>query len=191
MFSMACGSARELEDVLRSAEDVRDYRFTLLDQDEEALRQAATTLQAVEQRTGVAPESRLVRESVRTMLHSPGLAERLGRHHLLYAMGLFDYLTPPVARAVLARCYDLLLPGGELIVGNYHASNPTRVYMEYWADWVLYYRTEQDMLDLAAGLPGAQASVEFEETGCQMFLRVKKTEELREHPWRGVGGVRT
>ena len=174
VFSMACGSARELGDVLELPDDVRSYHFTLLDQDPDALVQAASTLEAVRQRTGVEVRADVVRESVRTMLRAQDLAAALGRHHFQYAMGLFDYLTPPVARAVLGQCYDLLLPGGEIVLGNFHTRNPTRVYMEYWADWVLYYRDEREMLDLASGLPGAQATVSFEDTACQMFLRVKK-----------------
>jgi extracellular factor (EF) 3-hydroxypalmitic acid methyl ester biosynthesis protein len=88
-------------------------------------------------------------------------------------MGLFDYLTMPVARAVLARLYDLLEPGGVLLVGNFHPSNPSRVYMEYWGDWKLLYRNEESMLELAQDLPGASASIGFDETRCQMFLRVE------------------
>ena len=60
-------------------------------------------------------------------------------------MGLFDYLTPPVARAVLARLLDLLAPGGALVVGNFHVANRSRVYMDYWMDWPLYYRSEADL----------------------------------------------
>jgi extracellular factor (EF) 3-hydroxypalmitic acid methyl ester biosynthesis protein len=88
-------------------------------------------------------------------------------------MGLFDYLTPPVARAVLEKTWDLLLPGGTLVIGNYHFQNPSRVYMEYWGDWPLYYRTEQSLMDLASGLPGEKV-ISFDPTGCQMFLRLER-----------------
>ena len=89
-------------------------------------------------------------------------------------MGLFDYLTPPVAKAVIANLYRLLEPGGQLLIGNFHVSNPSRVYMEYWNDWVLYYRTEDDMLNLLQQ-PDAQLQLEFEETKSQMFLKVIKS----------------
>jgi hypothetical protein len=46
--------------------------------------------------------------------------------------------------------------------------------MDYWLDWPLYYRTEEAFLALAYGLPGAEARVSFDESGCQMFLRVEK-----------------
>jgi extracellular factor (EF) 3-hydroxypalmitic acid methyl ester biosynthesis protein len=113
-------------------------------------------------------------DSVRTMLRGRGLEARLGRFDFVYSMGLFDYLTPPVARAVLARLFDLLAPGGVLLVGNYHASNPSRLYMEYWLDWCLYHRTEASFLELAADLPASRREITFDETGCQMFLRLER-----------------
>jgi extracellular factor (EF) 3-hydroxypalmitic acid methyl ester biosynthesis protein len=87
-------------------------------------------------------------------------------------MGLFDYLTPPVAAAVLRRLYALLHPGGTLLVGNFHVGNPNRNYMAYWLDWVLYHRTEDDLRELGAQLPGARVQVGFDPTRCQMFLEI-------------------
>jgi extracellular factor (EF) 3-hydroxypalmitic acid methyl ester biosynthesis protein len=93
---------------------------------------------------------------------------------VIYSMGLFDYLTPPVAAAVLTSLYQLLKPGGEMMIGNFHVSNPSRYYMEYWLDWVLYYRTEKEFLSLLKDAPSGNARVEFDGTGIQMFLRVTK-----------------
>jgi extracellular factor (EF) 3-hydroxypalmitic acid methyl ester biosynthesis protein len=174
VMSVACGPAWELRDLLQSPADFERYQLTLLDQDVEALAEARDTVFELEQKHGAMVPTELVRDSVRTMLRTRDLSERWGRFEFLYSMGLFDYLTTPVARAVLAKLYDLLTPGGELVIGNFHVRNPTRVYMEYWMDWVLVYRTEDELLDLAWGLPGADASLVFEETGSQMFLCIRK-----------------
>lgn len=174
-LSVACGPAFELEDIFVTAEDCERSEIVLLDQDEEALAQAELSAHAVEQRTGRPVNARFVRGSVRTMLRKRGLSERLGKFHVIYSMGLFDYLTAPVAKAVLSRLYDLLEPGGQIVVGNYHVANPSRWYMEYWADWTLIHRTEEDLLALAADLRGAECTLSFEETRCQMFLAIRKT----------------
>ena len=116
----------------------------------------------------------LVNDSVRTLLRRQGAKDRWGQFDFIYSMGLFDYLTPPVAKAVLARLYELLAPGGALVVGNYHEKNPGRFYMAYWCDWVLYYRTEVEMLALTQGLPGATTTLGYDATGCQMFLTVER-----------------
>jgi extracellular factor (EF) 3-hydroxypalmitic acid methyl ester biosynthesis protein len=89
-------------------------------------------------------------------------------------MGLFDYLTTPVARAVLTRAYELLAPGGTLLVGNFHVGCPTRVQMDYWGDWPLVYRTEEAMLALADGLPEAGRALLWDEHRCQLFLRLTR-----------------
>jgi extracellular factor (EF) 3-hydroxypalmitic acid methyl ester biosynthesis protein len=172
-LSVASGPASELEDVLAGRQDLDRLQCTLLDQDAFAIDIARRTVARVEARAGGKAKVRYVQDSVRTMLRDRDLAERLGRHHFVYSMGLFDYLTPPVARAVLARLFDLLVPGGTLLIGNFHESNASRVYMDYWGDWPLYYRSEGAFLSLAEGLEGT-TSLSYDETGAQMFLRIER-----------------
>jgi extracellular factor (EF) 3-hydroxypalmitic acid methyl ester biosynthesis protein len=173
LLSVACGPATELGDLVRGPEDAARLELVLLDQDGEALAEAKAGAAAVSQRVGRPLAAEVVQQSVRTMLR-PAAARALGDFDLVYTMGLFDYLQAPVARVVLANLYALLRPGGEIIVGNFHVKNPTRLYMDYWMDWTLVYRTEEDMLALAAPLEPAACDLGFEETGSQMFLRVRK-----------------
>jgi extracellular factor (EF) 3-hydroxypalmitic acid methyl ester biosynthesis protein len=173
LLSVACGPARELEDLFRSESDFERVRVTLLDQDDEALAAAKALIARLSE--GRAPiAATWVNDSVRTLLRTRDLAGRLGRFDFIYTMGLFDYLTPPVARALLAKLYELLAPGGRLVAGNYHPKNPSRYYMAYWLDWILYYRTTDEMLALAADLPGAIAEVELDSSGAQLFLKVRR-----------------
>jgi extracellular factor (EF) 3-hydroxypalmitic acid methyl ester biosynthesis protein len=90
-------------------------------------------------------------------------------------MGLFDYLTPPVAKAVIGKLYHILNVGGKMVISNFHICNASRYYMEYWLDWVLYYRTEQEFRDLLKSVNSAVTSIVFEDTGNQMFMQVKKS----------------
>jgi extracellular factor (EF) 3-hydroxypalmitic acid methyl ester biosynthesis protein len=173
-LSLACGPAYELLDVFRDGEDLRRLECVLLDQDTSALELARGVVRRIEAERGAAPAVRYFEDSVRTMLRTRDLPQRFGQHEFVYSMGLFDYLTAPVARAVLARAWELLAPGGTLLVGNYHVGNPTRIHMDYWADWPLTYRTEESFLALADKLPCAARAIEFDETRCQMFLRLEK-----------------
>lgn len=174
VLSVACGPACELRDMVRSIADVEQLELVLLDQDPFALDDARDTVMELEQRHRSRLDATLVRDSVRTMIGTSNLQAKWGRFDVIYAMGLFDYLTPPVARAVLHKLYDLLTPEGELLVGNFHPQSRSRVYMEYWMDWVIYYRDESELLELAANLPGAEVSLDWEGSRSQMFLRVKK-----------------
>jgi extracellular factor (EF) 3-hydroxypalmitic acid methyl ester biosynthesis protein len=108
------------------------------------------------------------------MLFSRQLKQKWGQFHFIYSMGLFDYLNSRVAAAVLDRLYRILKPGGELVVGNFHVSNASRYYMQYWGEWVLLYRTEEEFRSLFRNHSRAQVSVLYDKTGSQMFLHIKK-----------------
>ena len=161
---------------LTTAQDCSRFHFTLLDQDETALAEATSQINQLEKRLGAKIEVEFLSESVRTMLATPKLDKMWGQFDYIYSMGLFDYLTMPVAKAVLTKQYQILKIGGEMVIGNFHLSNPSRFYMEYWLDWVLYYRTEHEFIDLLKNVHSAETKVLFEDTGCQMFLQVKKND---------------
>lgn len=175
-LSLAAGPASELEEIVRDDQDAERFEVTLLDQDPFALDLARETVRRVEAARGARLSVRYVQDSVRTMIRTRDLGRAIGRHHFVYSMGLFDYLSSPVARAVLAKTWEVVRPGGTLVVGNFHSSTPTRYHMAYWGDWSLWYRTEETFLSLADGLDCASARVLFDETGCQMFLRLEKPE---------------
>ena len=174
VLSVACGPAFEVDDIFISPEDSKRYHYVLLDQDRRALTEAAGNIVKKEKALNIRLNVEYIRESVRTMLVAPNLEERLGRFNFIYSMGLLDYLTPPVAKAVVNKLFSLLVPGGELIVGNFFVSNPSKFYMEYWLDWVLYHRTEEEFKQLLDPKTVAQAEIVFEDTRSQMFLCAKK-----------------
>ena len=174
VLSVACGPAREIQDILLSHDDCKRYHFTLFDQDRTALYEAAKSVDETErQRSGKIAVDYL-NESVRTMLSTPQLISEWGQFDFIYSMGLFDYLTPPVATAVVNKLYQLLKSEGELIIGNFHVSNPSKYYMEYWLDWVLYYRNQEDLQRMLMDA-SAETGVFFDDTGVQMFLHTRKT----------------
>lgn len=174
ILSVACGPSYELQDILVSPEECEKYHFTLLDQDQSALDEAAGLIAKLEKDWNTKIHVTYLNESVRTMLKGATLVERWGQFDFIYSMGLFDYLTPPVAAGILGKLCQLLDKNGDLLIGNFHISNPSRCYMEYWLDWVLYYRSEEEFLRLVPERTGGQAAVLFEDTKSQMFLHVKR-----------------
>lgn len=174
VLSVACGPVFEMRDILSSPEDCQKYHFTLLDQDRHALLEAAQLIDKIEKSLDTKLTVDYLNASVRTMLATSKLKSKWGEFDFIYSMGLFDYLTPPVATAVLGRLYQLLKPGGQMVVGNFHVSNPSRYYMEYWLDWVIYYRTEEEFRNLLKDASSAEINVSYENTSIQMFLHIKK-----------------
>ena len=174
VLSVGCGPAFELQGVLTSPNDCKKYNFTLLDQDPLAHSEAAALVHKIEKRFDSKINVDYLECSVRTMLFSRKLKQNLGQFDFIYSMGLFDYLVAQVAKAVLKNLYQLLKPGGKMVIGNFHVSNPSKFYMYYWCDWVLLHRTEKEFIDLSKDCGPSDVSVFFEATGSQMFLNIKK-----------------
>jgi len=177
VLSVGCGAAFELQDIIKSPQDCGKYQFTLFDQDPIALSEASEIVKNIEDTVGLAPKVDYVQGSIRTMLFSRKLRQEWGQFDFIYALGIFDYLTSRVAKAVLDRLCELLSPGGELVIGNYHISNPSKYFMGYWGDWFLIHRTEKEFKGLFQNNPKDKVSLLYDETGSQMFLHIQKPED--------------
>ena len=173
-LSVGSGPAFELQEVIKSARDCQRYHFTLLDQDSSAHSEAAELVHALKEKFDCKVNVDYQKCSVRTMLFSKKLAQRMGQFDFIYSMGLFDYLSTPLAKALLKHLFKLLKPGGEMVIGNFHVSNPSKYYMEYWCDWALFHRTENEMMDILPDVGTVKSSVLFENTRSQMFLHLIK-----------------
>jgi extracellular factor (EF) 3-hydroxypalmitic acid methyl ester biosynthesis protein len=77
---------------------------------------------------------------------------------LIYAAGLFDYLSQPVGRRLCDVLFAALNPGGRLLVPNFMPGIKDAGYMEAFMDWFLIYRTEAQVRDLTFGIPTSELS---------------------------------
>ena len=80
----------------------------------------------------------------------------LAKNDLIYAAGLFDYVSTPVAQVLAKRMFDSLNPGGCLLLTNFLPNIRDCGFMEAVLDWWLIYRTEGDVQDLLVQIPAAQ-----------------------------------
>jgi extracellular factor (EF) 3-hydroxypalmitic acid methyl ester biosynthesis protein len=93
----------------------------------------------------------------------------------VYCAGLFDYLTDSVCARLMAVFYDMLAPGGLLLVTNVDRANPIRHWLGDVLDWHLIYRDAADMKALKPDRAGAdEATVCADYTGVNLFLEVRK-----------------
>jgi extracellular factor (EF) 3-hydroxypalmitic acid methyl ester biosynthesis protein len=106
-------------------------------------------------------------------------------YDLVYSAGLFDYIkTFPLedskgSVALTKRLFELVKPGGSLIVGNFSYKNPPdlKFVMEYIYGWHLIYRGRDDMMRFARAIPEnqiARMAVLEEESGINYFLKIDK-----------------
>ncbi|MCY2996300.1 MAG: class I SAM-dependent methyltransferase [Planctomycetota bacterium] len=76
----------------------------------------------------------------------------LGEFDFIYSTGLYDYLQQPIGKRLTERMYEMLRPGGQLLIANLLPTVGERGYMETYMDWHLTYRTHPQMLDLATSV---------------------------------------
>lgn len=99
-----------------------------------------------------------------------------GGYDFIWSGGLFDYLNDELARMLIRRMWRWLNPGGQIVFGNFHPRNPTRIPMELCGGWFLIHRTEEDLVALvvSAGVPREAISVAQESLGVNLFCRIRK-----------------
>lgn len=116
-------------------------------------------------------------EAIRLVRANPRRFVPDREYDLIWASGLFDYCESHVFVRLLRQLAEGLLPGGELVVGNFSPASTSRAYMEIVGDWYLLYRDEPQLLSLAAtALPGWSASVTCEEEGVNFFLHLSRSD---------------
>jgi hypothetical protein len=162
--SLGSGPARELVDVLREPAGA-SVDATCIDMDADALMYA----QGLARQAGVANTMSFVQANV---VHLARAGTALpAKQHVIYSIGLFDYLSDRLAVAVLNWAYEQLHRGGRLLIGNVNTTNPTRAYMDHLLDWRLIHRSADDLRQLfARSCFGTQAvCVTRDATGVQLF----------------------
>jgi SAM-dependent methyltransferase len=142
VLAVACGHLREAE---KSAA-VKTHRvaeYLALDQDRESLAVAAQASSVV----------RPIHGSVRGIL-----ANKISYSDLdfVYAAGLYDYLSDSVAIQLTARLFQMLAPGGRLIIANFNPDLRDIGYLEAYMDWQLIYRTDQQLAECARAITDSE-----------------------------------
>jgi extracellular factor (EF) 3-hydroxypalmitic acid methyl ester biosynthesis protein len=178
VLSLGCGSAREVELYLKDADAPQAPAvFTLIDQEANALAYAYD--HAYPLTVSAKPQAKVqaLNVSFTDVLRGGTWLDDAGPQDLIYSVGLIDYLIDRRARALAARLYERLAPGGLLIIGNMNDTELSNLWpMEFITDWHLYYRTEKDMLGWTEGLGHAKAWTETDPTGRVRLLFVRKTD---------------
>ncbi|MGD9800227.1 MAG: hypothetical protein AB7F91_08655 [Parvularculaceae bacterium] len=173
VLSIGAGPAREAQDILTLSAPDRHWRFTLLDQEEEALEFASGGIAGLGagDRMGVSAFN----ASFKEMLDPTPAAALAEQNSVIYSAGLVDYLNPLVARRFVKRLYELLKPGGSIIIGNVNDKATGMIWpSEYVVDWSLFFRSRDEMLDMASGVPEADVSIETDSLDAIYFLIVRK-----------------
>ena len=71
---------------------------------------------------------------------------------LVYTAGLFDYVDERAGKRLVKTMFDMLKPGGMLLVGNFLNDIEDIGYMESFMGWNLVFRTREQIASLADGI---------------------------------------
>jgi extracellular factor (EF) 3-hydroxypalmitic acid methyl ester biosynthesis protein len=171
VLCLASGPATEVFDAFDRLQDRARLSATLMDIDLQALafvdeRRTAQKLSA---------QINLVNENL-IALFLGRRQTKLEPQDLIYSIGLIDYLNDKLVAKLLQYVYGNLAPGGRVILGNFHPSNPAREFMDSVLEWNLIHRTEEDMNRLFKNSPFNQpcSRIQYEGEGIDLFAECVK-----------------
>ena len=98
-------------------------------------------------------------------------------YDLIWSAGLFDYFKEKHFTYLINKYLKYLAEEGEFVIGNFSHLNPTKKLMEVLSDWYLNHRSKYDLIRMAveAEANEDQVSVDMEELGINLFLRIRNT----------------
>lgn len=180
IFNLGCGPAGEVQKFLTFDDICERAEFSLLDFNDETLQNTGKILSDLKMRHRRGTRIQMIKRSVHQILKEGARIGDTGsgvstQYDIVYCAGLYDYLSDRICRRLLEIFYEMLAPGGLLVVTNVEASNPARGMMEYLMDWHLIYRTAEQLRNLApASVLPENAKVTADVTGVNIFLEIRR-----------------
>lgn len=141
ILSVGCGHLREL---LFSPEFLagRVGRFVGLEQDVQCLEEVARSFPASTIET--------VPGSLQLLFNGTLAHESFD---YIYSAGVFDRIDDSLAQRLTRRLFEMLRPGGRLLVDNFQPGLEDSGYMEAFMDWRIVYRDANALLRTSATVP--------------------------------------
>jgi len=174
ILNIACGSCRELKQLFtdKNFKPTQKIEFNLVDQDEEALGFCKGFL-----KNSPRIAFNFLQQNVFDYIKNGNkYSEILGKQDLVYSIGLTDYLPDRVLKSLLLFFFNLLEPGGQLIIAHKDIDKCNSAIPDWFCDWTFYPRNENDLLNLIdkAGLRDFKVTVEREPSKVIFFVTISK-----------------
>jgi extracellular factor (EF) 3-hydroxypalmitic acid methyl ester biosynthesis protein len=159
VLSVASGHCREA-DYSTALKSNALKRFIALDHDPKSLE----TMQTHYSQFGLEPYELNVKDLIKG-------SHNLGQFDLIYSAGLYDYLSTRFAQKLTQCLYDMLKPGGKLLLINIAAQYDEVGYLESYMNWSMIGRDKLDTMELAATVQSNEKAV----------IQVKEVEAINSH----------
>lgn len=179
VFNLGCGPAHEIQQYLSkgAVTDIAD--FMLADFNEETASHTNQKLNDLRRSYGSQAKVQVVKRTAHQLIKQSERSvqsPQSEQYEMIYCAGLFDYLSDKVCRKLMDVFYDMLAPGGLLLATNVD-NHPSQNEMEYFLEWNLIHRNQDEMLTIAPGRANRENMKLFrDQTGVNVFIEVRKSE---------------
>ncbi|MCX7662122.1 MAG: response regulator, partial [Candidatus Omnitrophica bacterium] len=171
ILSVACGPARELIELLKENRIDKPLVFTALDFEKRALEFIKEQIDKIERKNRRFLSIEYLCRDITSIIRDKTLKEKLKDQDLIYAFGIFDYLSERMASRLTRELFQLLRKEAKLIICNVSLKNSShRAYYELLGEWNMVHRTKEEMLKWTEEIKDS-CKVEFEEyPNCDNYL---------------------
>jgi len=173
ILNVACGSARELKDIFVNDkfEPECNIVVNLVDQDKEALEFSRKSLESSSKRIGFKYFNHNILDYCKEKEKYSSL---LGKHDMVYSIGLADYLPERFLKRLILFCFDLLKPNGILVIAHKDSKQYKPLAPDWWCDWTFYHRSEEDVVNIFRNSNIFNIKVERDPSSVMFFVISEK-----------------
>ena len=146
ILNIACGSCREIRELLHDLKTQKNIIFNCLDWDQEALSFSQESLCRL---AGKNIEFKFIKDDVMKIIKDKSPARLFGRQNLIYSIGLIDYLPDRVLKKLIQSLYNYLEDDGKLILThkNREKTFPS-IPPDWFCDWEFVPRNKDEVIRL-------------------------------------------
>ena len=172
LLDLACGPSVDVAEVLCGSERDGSIHFVCVDQDADAIAYAQSLLGNTKNKCVVdflKANVLRVRPCADTLLREP--------FHVVYSVGLLDYVPDNLSSIALRNWWRMLAPGGRLVLTMKDRDRYDPTFYDWLADWTFIPRTKRNFLRLlkeSLGLSECEIELLREETGVSVMAIMHK-----------------
>ncbi|HNX90365.1 MAG TPA: class I SAM-dependent methyltransferase [Candidatus Omnitrophota bacterium] len=173
VMSLSSGPAREVKEMV-DIEGIKskDVRFDCYDHDKNAIEYARTST------NGMGNIAFYEANALKMALAKDITAKVPRKYDIIYSIGLFDYLNDRISVRLIENLKKLLKPDGKMMIASVRErySNPSVIFMELVAEWMLVYRSDEDFRKVFLEAGFGEQSLAFcqERQGVMQYIIAKR-----------------
>ncbi|MFZ3092069.1 MAG: PilZ domain-containing protein [Nitrospirota bacterium] len=174
ILNLASGPCREMSELFSNPEITglkKKINFTCVDFDKEALEFSKNRLRPPKN-----TRLEFLNEDIVNLIKNEKWRENLSKQHLIYSIGLADYLPDRILKKLIYTAFSLLKIGGRLIVAHKDRDKFKPLVPDWFTDWVFYPRNVKSVIKLVEDSVAGNYSldIDWEDTKKIFFLTITK-----------------